>query len=244
VNEVPDMGKCLATIAAAGLLVPCAAAAGYKAQDVANAGAVAGTVKLTGTPPKPDEFRVTKDDNVCGKSKTTDDIVAGRRGGLKNVVVSIVDIDHGKKPDDFLPLSVDQKGCEYVPRVQAALLNNTVTLINSDPILHNVLAYQAAATSFNVAMPFSGMKTQKKLDKPGVFDLRCDAGHTWMRAWIHVFDHPYFAVTGDDGTFRLEDVPPGKYKVRFWHEKLGTQTKSVEIVPKRSSTLDVEFKAD
>jgi hypothetical protein len=238
------MGKLLATMTAVGLLLPCAAAAGYKAQDVSNGGTISGTVKVAGTAPKPEEFRIGKDENVCGKSKMTEQIIVGRRGGLKNVVVSIVDISQGKKPDDFLPLSVDQKGCDYVPRVQAALINNSVTLVNSDSILHNVHAYQSGVTSFNVAMPFSGMKTQKKLDKPGIFDMRCDAGHTWMRAWIHVFEHPYFAVTGDDGTFRLEDVPPGKYKIRFWHEKLGAQTQDVEVISKRTANIDADFKAD
>ncbi len=224
-------------------VAPATAFARYQGGDVRDAGSIRGVVRLEGPAPKPDEFRITKDTNICGDKKAMDDLVTGWRNGVRNVVVSIEGISQGKRAEQMLPLSIDQKGCHYEPRVQATLVGNTLRIVNSDPILHNVHAYRANATAFNVAMPFSGMKTEKKLDKPGVIDVRCDAGHTWMRAWIHVFEHPYFAVTAEDGSFKLDDVPPGKYKLHFWHERLGTVDKEVEVPPKGEAKVEVELKA-
>jgi plastocyanin len=238
------MKRWLLGLVAGAVALPAVGSARYQGGEVPDAGGIFGVVRLSGSAPKPEEFRITKDQNVCGEKKAMDDLTLGWRSGIRNVVVSIEGITQGKKPEMELPLTLDQKGCRYEPRVQATMVGNTLRLLNSDPILHNIHAYKASATAFNVAMPFSGMKTEKKLENPGVFDVRCDAGHTWMRAWIHVFEHPYFAVTAEDGSFKLSDVPPGKYKLRFWHERLGTVEKEVEVAAKGEAKVQVDFKAD
>jgi len=220
------------------------ALARYQGGDVASAGSIQGVVRLSAAPPKPEEYRITKDENVCGQKLTPGDLITGWKNGIRNVVVSIETIAAGKKPGEFLPLTLDQKGCRYEPRVQAAIVGNSLRIFNSDPVLHNIHGYREKITDFNIAMPFQGMKTDRKLDKPGVIDLRCDAGHTWMRAWIHVFEHPYFAVTAEDGSFKMDEVPPGKYKLRLWHERLGTQEREVEVLPKAEAKVAVEFKLD
>ena len=220
------------------------AAAEYKGGDVANAGSIRGVVRLTGPAPKAEEFRITKDNNVCGSQRTPEDLVTGVNNGVKDVVVSIERISTGKRAD-MAPASLDQKACRYEPRVQAVMVGAGLKILNSDPVLHNVHAYrQDRTTDFNVGMPFQGMKADRRLDRAAILDVRCDAGHTWMRAWIHVVDNPYFAVTLPDGSFSLEKVPPGKYKLRFWHERLGTQEKDVEVPPNGDAKLTVEFKPD
>jgi hypothetical protein len=100
----------------------------------------------------------------------------------------------------------------------------TLTIMNSDPILHNVHTYDESAGSksvFNIAQPIRGQKTPIKstlFKKPGLYSVTCDAGHPWMSAYIMVMDHPYYALTDANGNFIINNVPPGRYKLRLWHE--------------------------
>jgi plastocyanin len=147
--------------------------------------------------------------------------------------------------------AVDQVGCRYSPHVQAVTVGTTVALLNNDAVLHNVHgtveASAAPVTVFNVAMPFKGQKLPTVLRKPGVIKLRCDAGHTWMSAYIHVFDHPYFAVTDARGRFVLEGLPPGRYTLEYWHEPLldegkpVVKTATVEVAPGQDATADAKL---
>lgn len=87
--------------------------------------------------------------------------------------------------------------------------------MNSDRVLHNVHGNQGPVTIFNVAMPIKGQRLPTKVARPGPIRLQCDAGHTWMTAWIQAFDHPWFAVTDAHGRFAIPDVPPGVYSVEY-----------------------------
>jgi plastocyanin len=229
------LGICLAAATRAN-------ATGYQGGEVVEGGTITGAVRLNGPAPKPESFRIGKDENVCGSSKISEEIAVGKDNALRNIVVWIEGITRGKKANASTILTVDQKACSYTPRVQAAVVNSRVRLVNSDSVLHNVHGYREKASAFNVAMPFAGMKMEQKLDRPGVLELRCDAGHVWMRAWVHVFEHPYFAVTGDDGKFRIDAVPPGKYRVAFWHERLGKIEKEVEVRAKGEVRVEAELK--
>jgi plastocyanin len=116
--------------------------------------------------------------------------------------------------------AIDQVGCMYRPHVQAVTVGSELTLLNSDRVLHNVHGNLGSVTVFNLAMPIKGQKLPTKLTRPGLVRLQCDAGHSWMTAWIHVFRERTFAVTDERGHFSIADVAPGEYTIEYWHEPL------------------------
>ena len=167
-------------------------------------------------------------DPFCGKTKMTDqEVLVNANGTLKNVYVRI---SQGAQPAaaPATPAIVDQSNCMYIPRVVAVMKGQKVLVRNSDPVLHNVHTYVGTATGFNQAM-FKGMKDiEKTFDQVGVTKFKCDV-HPWMTGWVGVSDNPYFAVTGDDGSFTLANVPAGAYTVEAWHEKYGSKTVQVTV---------------
>jgi plastocyanin len=197
------------SLAAAVWLFPTAA--------LANGGVV-GQVKLAGKPPALAARPVTKDATVCGSQKPSESVITGPAGLLRNVVVSLRGLKPAAAPAPTAGAAVDQVGCRYEPHVQAVTVGTQLTLVNSDRVLHNVHGSIGPVQAFNLAMPIKGQHLPTRLTRPGLVRLQCDAGHTWMSAYVYVFDHPYFAVTGADGHFEIKDVPPGHYTVEYWHE--------------------------
>jgi plastocyanin len=240
-------------LAASLLLVPVAVRAN---------GSVVGTVKLGGKPPSLPPRPVVKDGSVCGASKPNEAVIIGPGGALENVVVSLRPPKPATPPPPTAGAAVDQVGCQYKPHVQAVTVGTTLTLVNSDRVLHNIHAVAwteigsadrspsrgGAGTlpgspngvgpvqTFNVAMPIKDQRLPTKLTRPGLVRLQCDAGHTWMNAWLYVFEHPYFAVTGADGKFQIKDVPAGHYTVNLWHEPLDGKGAGV------TTTVEVDVK--
>lgn len=219
------------------------AGAAYQAVEVKDGGSISGTVKVSGAAPAVKTIEVTKDKEVCGKSgKLVEEaLVVGPKGGVQYAVVSLTDIAKGKKwgSEKF---TFDQKNCRFNPHVLVVKAGASVEILNSDGILHNIHTFSTKNAAFNVAMP----KFKKKLDKtfaaPEIIRAACDA-HSWMSGWIVVSDSPYTVVTDADGNFRLENVPPGTYKVEVWHEKLGKVTKEVTVKAKEETKLGVELAA-
>ena len=174
----------------------------------------------------------TKDEAICGTSKTSGRLLIGKRKGVRNAVVSLEGIVRGKKETGAVRPVLDQKGCEYVPHILIAPIGSQLEIVNSDPILHNVHAYAVSRemqTLFNIAQPIKGQRTsirQMQMNKPGLVTAVCDAGHPWMSATIIVAEHPYYAVTDGDGNFALENIPAGSYRLTMWHE--GIRVASVE----------------
>jgi hypothetical protein len=122
---------------------------------------------------------------------------------------------------------LDQEKCEYVPHVVLVPAGGKLTIGNGDPILHTVHAYNFRSRSatglqtlFNMALPVKGMRIPKTLDHSGVLLNLCDTGHPWMSSYVIAMEHPYFAVTGPDGKYLLERVPPGAYTLKVWHEPI------------------------
>jgi len=232
----PSMSAAVTTAAIALTALTTPAHAGYRGGPVTNGGTIAGTVTFGGKVPPRATIRVTKNPEVCGTSKPSEDLLVGAGGALRNAVVYLDGIDHGK-PAEKTVVHLGQHGCVYVPHVQATTKGSKVALKSADPIMHNVHGTMTTGRMiFNVGMPGTGTVIRKKLRKTGIAVITCDAGHTWMKAYIHVFAHPYFAVTGADGRFTLPDVPPGTYDLVVWHEKLGTKKTRVTVTAGATAT--------
>jgi plastocyanin len=145
----------------------------------------------------------------------------GKNGEVPNAVVYLEGITAGKKKALPEKVQLDQKECEYVPHVLLVPPNAEVEILNSDPMLHNVHTYKCTepkTTIFNLAFPLKGQKVTRKLTEAGKILSLCDAGHPWMSAHIVVAEHPYYAITNAEGIFVLDNVPPGKYTLKLWHE--------------------------
>ena len=197
----------------------------YKEVVVQSGGTIRGSVRLACDLPKKMQLAVTKDPNYCGVNKSSPRLRVGKAKGVQDAIVWLEGIPEGKKRNDGdKQLVLDQRKCEYNPHVVLLPLGSALTIVNSDPILHNVHAYDEAndgKTLFNIAQPIKGQRTtvkQTQFKKPGLYVATCDAGHPWMNAYVMVSDHPYYAVTGVNGDFVLDNVPPGTYKLKMWHE--------------------------
>jgi len=154
-------------------------------------------------------------------------IAVGEGGGLADVFVYVAGGLEGKSfpvPAEAKAI-LDQRGCWYTPRVSGIMVGQTLTILNSDPTMHNV----NASPEFNAAMPAVVKKLEKKFKKPKVmFKLKCNV-HPWMSAYVGVLEHPYYAVSGEDGMFEIKNLPPGGYTVSVWHEKLGVAEAAVTV---------------
>ena len=187
--------------------------------------------------------QVDRDQTFCGAEIKETTVELGAKGQLANAIVYLTDIARGKAPDTTAVAKLDNRGCQFLPRVQAVTVGQTIEIVNSDPILHSTHAKDGNRTVFNLALPTEGQTIPKKIRAPGLMHVRCDAGHTWMNAWIDAFSHPYHAVTDRDGRATLTAIPPGTYKVAVWHETLGTETQSVTIAAGETKTLRFEHLA-
>jgi hypothetical protein len=177
--------------------------------------------------------------SVCGQRAEVSPLALSG-GRIEGVVVFL---DSSEKDERLAPRVlpspiVDQRRCEFTPKVLAAALNSEVTFLNSDPLIHNIRLSDQDSTRFNVAMPLEGMKLVKKLDQEGEMALRCDV-HPWMRAGVRVFAHNHFAMTDSKGMAVLEGIPVGPQRISVWHPRLDVQQLNVEVTPGKTSSVEV-----
>ncbi len=200
-----------------GLVVSLAAGSAF-------AGDITGKVTYAGPAPQASKVEVPASQKACGQSIADESLQVGASGALRNAVVYLEEAPAGA---DRAPSKqvLDQVGCRYTPHVLAMKVGDELEIVNSDAVLHNVNAGMA----FNYAFPMKGQKKTVALKKAGLLRARCNAGHPWMSAYIHVLPHAFSAVTGEDGTFRIPGLPAGTYKLVTWHEKLGTRTAQVTV---------------
>jgi plastocyanin len=138
---------------------------------------------------------------------------------------------------------IDQRRCSYLPPVLALAAGGEIEFLNSDPLLHNVHA-KSPGELFNFAMPLQGIKVRKRLpDQAAIIRLSCDV-HPWMHSVIRTFKHPYFGVTDTSGRYQVSDVPSGRRKVVFWHERFGEKIAEIDLVDGQAAELDAEWSAD
>lgn len=205
---------------------------------VAFAGDIAGSITLKGTPPKEVEITPMMADATCSKMHTTVPTthfyVVGAKGELADVVVSLQGIGGKSTGASAPPVVLDQKGCEYTPSIFAVQTGQKIIVRNSDPVLHNVHDVPGAGSENkenNQAQLPNGPDLTFTFSHPENFlKFKCDV-HQWMFSWVSIFDHPYFAVTGKDGKFKITNVPPGKYTLQAAHRKAGTVSRSIEVKP-------------
>ncbi len=215
--------------------------------DMATVGSVGGSVKLEGTPPKPARINMAAEP-ACAKQHTTpqmsEEVVTGPGGALANVVVYVKDGLGDRtfdSPKDAVV--IDQKGCHYVPHVVAVMAGQPVNVTNSDPTTHNIHPLPANNREWNKSQPPGAPKIEEIFARQEVsIPVKCNV-HPWMKSYVAVLKHPYFQVTGTNGSFDLKNLPPGAYTIEAWHEKYGTASQSVTIGPKESKTVSFTFKA-
>jgi plastocyanin len=202
----------------------------------ADTGTIAGKVTVAGLAPKLANLPVTKDMKYCGTSKPDESLEVGTGGGVKNVVLWLPDLPAPKKIEKKQKL--DQQACVFTPHVIAATVGSMLDVVNSDPVLHNARAQAGETRAFNYAMPIKGHTVPTRLKKEGHYKVSCDV-HPWMRGWLVVLPNAAYAVTDANGAFSLEDVPPGKHKIKIWHERLGEREDEVEVAAGATATHDV-----
>jgi len=222
-------------------------------------GTLVGRVVYRGPRPRPATVPVERGREACGRSQTIDALVLSRDGGVSGAVVSLDGPPRGVS--DAPSVVFDQVGCRYVPHVATATVGAPIEFRNSDDLLHNVhvrwIAPEPAAW-FNLATPTKGMSVRRPVDRAGVARAVCDAGHTWMLAYLLVFDHPHHTVTDSEGRFRLSALPSGARTVRVWHEGWEVvgdvggrpelslpieQTTTVTISPDAEASVEVEIRS-
>jgi plastocyanin len=225
---------------------PTSAPANAKRVDESKAGNVVGRVVFEGTAPVNPPIDLAADPYCAsrnpGGARLENVVVAN--GGLENVFVYVKDGlgDYGfDVPTE--PVKLDQVGCQYRPHVLGVRVGQKLVIGNSDDTLHNVHAMGKANGEWNKGQALKNMSDTKVFKTREVMvSFKCDV-HNWMRAYVGVVEHPYFAVTQDGGTFELKNLPAGTYTIEAWHEKLGTQTQSVTLGEKESKQVTFTFKA-
>jgi len=215
----------------------------------ATAGDVTGKVTLQGTPPPEKPITPLKDDPNCGKlvtgMPTTSFYVVGDGGALADAVVLLQGVDAKSTGPSAPPLVIDQKGCEYHPYVSAVQTGQKIVVENSDPVLHNVHATPDVTGNEekNLAQMPGSAPLELSFAKPEDFlRFKCDV-HPWMFAYVTVVDNPYYSVTGKDGTFKIANVPPGKYTLVAKHRKAGQASQAIEVTDAGAKAdLTIELK--
>jgi hypothetical protein len=192
---------------------------------------VTGKVTFDGKVPARKQVNLTGNPQCAAMHKQPlidEGLIVGKDNAIANVVVSIKNAPAGAKaPAD--PVYLDQKECRYQPHVIAIMIGTPLLVKNSDPFLHNVHGLPQDNKAFNFGQPnIDPGRKITGITTPESFRVKCDV-HPWMSAAIAAFDHPYFAVTGEDGTFAIKSLPDGDYEVVFWHEKLGEVAGKVSV---------------
>jgi len=218
-----------------------AAPAAAPAKGATGGGTITGVVKLLGTPP---EMAMTKRqaDPYCAKTPMKDEeVIVGAGGTLKNVIVRVTSGVTGHYDPPPAAAIVDQQACMYRPRAQGIVLGQPLKITNSDQTLHNIHGYKGPSTLFNQAeVPGLPPMIKQLTDADQIIKLKCDV-HPWMTAYVLVSSHPFFAVTGEDGNFKIPGLPPGSYTVEAWHERYGAKNAQITVAAEKPAVVAFAF---
>lgn len=213
------------------------------AVDTANAGGVKGVISYAG--PDGDTPIAMNADPTCLSLHTTP-VDTGKYlvkdGKLGNVFVYVKTGLEGKSfPVPTEKKVLDQHGCQYSPHVMGIQVGQALSIKNSDATLHNIHAMPKSNAEFNQGQPIQNMEFDKTFDKVELMvPFKCDV-HPWMNAYLGVLDHPYYAVSIEDGTFSIDKLPAGTYTLEAWHEELGTATQQVTVAAGQTADVNFDF---
>lgn len=199
------------------------------ATEAAEWGTLKGQFILDGTAPAPAKLNINKDQAVCGQHELVDEsLLVDANGGIKNILVYIrpargkkIDVhpDYAASANDKVVL--DNLNCRFEPHIVLLRTSQTLALKNSDSVGHNCKLDAFVNTPINVLIPPEATNDQK-LTKEERMPVQASCNiHPWMTAFVVVRDDPYMAVSADDGTFEIKNIPAGKYEFQFWQEKAG-----------------------
>jgi plastocyanin len=218
----------------------------YYKIDPATAAHLSGAVRFVGKKPPAKAISMDAEEDcekLHDKPVYAQDLVTGQNGALANVFVYIKSGLEGKAfepPEEAVVL--DQRGCMFVPRVVALRTGQTLTVKNSDPVSHNVHPMPQNNRDWNQQQSPGAPDLKRRFARPEVMiPVKCNV-HAWMRTYMGVMEHPYFAVTGGTGEFDWTSIPPGEYTIAAWHETLGEQTETITLTPNAKEVINFTFR--
>ena len=203
------------------------------APGLAFSGTIKGTAIFSGEAHPLAPHKTGKYKKACGPEVPNETFIIDNKG-VKNVVLSL----HGKNLKSAAgEYHLDQKKCRYEPHVLAMPVDSELKIHTSDPVNHNIHTYSFDNDPINIMFTPNQEAYSQEIEEPEIIKVECDL-HSWMTAWVVVTPNSYFAVSSDDGSYEVPDVPPGKYKLTAWHETLGSLTKDVII---RNEAVRINF---
>jgi len=226
---------------------PAAGGAAVTKVDPATAATVTGKVSFAGQAPAKVVLRMDAEPDCKGLHSTPavgEEVVVNANRTLANVFVYVKAGLEGKTFEASTgSVQLDQKGCIYRPHVLGVRTGQTVSIANSDPTTHNIHPMPAVNREWNQSQTPKAPNLDKQFPRTEIMiPVKCNV-HPWMKSWIGVLDHPFFAVTGDQGTFELKGLPPGDYTIEAWQEKYGKQEQKVTLAASASQAIEFTFKS-
>ncbi len=208
-------------------------------------GSIEGTIKYAGPVPK-SKLQPMDADPICyainkGNTRLAS-IAVGENNTLKDAFIYVKSgLPQSSYPPPNEPAVMDQKGCNYSPRVMGVMAGQKVKFLNPDGTLHNVHIMSKINPEMNVAMPDFRKEMETTFKKTEfMFPIRCDV-HPWMLAWMAVMPHPFFSVSSEEGKFEIKNLPAGTYEIEAWHEKLESKTMTLTVIDGKSQQADFTF---
>jgi len=210
-----------------------------------SGGSISGKVTYEGTPARQKPIDMSKEPGCAAQHPTpitTETVVVGPGNALVNVVVYI----SAGAPDESTPpaqaVTITQKGCQYLPHVVPMVFNQELKVVNADANSHNIHPLAKINNEWNKSQPPGTPPFSEKFGKPEFIPVKCNI-HPWMHSSFAVLKNSHYSVSGEDGSFTLPNLPPGKYTISAWHESYGDQTQDVTISGSETKTINFIFKA-
>ncbi|MEX2152570.1 MAG: carboxypeptidase-like regulatory domain-containing protein [Gemmatimonadaceae bacterium] len=213
----------------------------YRPAVLGATGSLAGSISREGTPPDDSTVAVNGDSQLCGDSASVTR-TSSNGGALGNVLVWIVGVTAGKSPPEVRRETLTIEDCVFEPRLMAVMSGTTINLLSRDHTTYTSRFYREGAgepvDAIHTVDAGQVVPSEKIAAKPGIVEAR-RTPHPWARAYIAVFDHPYFAVTNERGDFTIDSLPPGTYTVKVWHERLEKPVEQRIVVgPRGTARID------